>query len=330
MKIVFMGTDDFAVPTLEKLVNKTQNSDHQIVAVYTRPPVIANRGNKISLSNVHQYAISQNLPIFTPHNFNHQDEIDNFVNLGADIVIVVSYGVILPQKILDVPKFGCLNIHPSLLPRWRGASPIQHSIMANDIQTAVMVIKMTAKLDAGAIVDGYHYPMQGNENYRDLSIKFASIGANLISAIIDNIASNPNCNLLHIAIEQNTNFISYAHKITGKNAIINFNNNAKDIEAMIRGLNGYEEAYFNYQNDKIKIFAAEIIGNSEILKIIEDSKISQQKLETGTIIDKNLTILCKDGAIRPLILQKSGKKILSIKEFLLGFRLVIGSNVNSQ
>ena len=317
MKLIFMGTSQFAVPTLNRLL---ENRQHEIIAVYTRAPKPAGRGNNLSLSPIHQIALEHNLPIFTPATLNNKESQQEFIKLNADIAIVVSYGLILPEEIIKSPKYQCLNLHPSQLPRWRGASPMQRTIINGDNQTAVMVIKMAKELDSGEIVNSYHLPLEGNETYQNLSEKLSEIGAELMLSTINNLETRVENNFYHLAIKQNDTMAKYAHKIEKSETKINWEEEAQIIENKIRGLNGYIESYFTIDNEKIKVFSAEIIKNIDLEKY--------KSTPYGSIIDSQLTIFCKNGAIRPLILQKSGKKILTIKEFLLGFKPTIGKILN--
>ena len=317
MKLIFMGTSQFAVPTLNKLL---ENRQHEIIAVYTRTPKPAGRGNKLILSPIHQIALDHNLPIFTPATLNNKESQQEFIKLNADIAIVVSYGLILPEEIIKYSKYQCLNLHPSQLPRWRGASPMQRTIINGDNQTAVMVIKMAKELDSGEIVNSHHLPLEGNETYQNLSEKLSEIGAELMLSTINNLETRVENNFYHLAIKQNEAMAKYAHKIAKSETKINWEEEAQIIENKIRGLNGYIESYFTIDNEKIKVFSAEIIKNIDLEKY--------KSTPYGSIIDSQLTIFCKNGAIRPLILQKSGKKILTIKEFLLGFKPTIGKILN--
>ncbi len=288
-----MGTPNFARNILETLISNKKN----IVAVYTQAPKPAKRGQELQKSPVHLLAEERNLQVFTPQNL--KNEAENIKAISPDIILVVAYGMILPKEILEIPKFGCFNVHPSLLPRWRGASPIEHTIMYRDDSTACAIIKMELGLDVGDIVLEEKIQLNHNETINSLSERLGKIGANLCLKLIDNIRNiSP--------IPQSKTGITYAKKITNADYLIDFNQPSSLVEAKIRALNG---CYFLHSNKRIKILACEF----------DDSFVHQQPL--GKILDKNLHLSCKQGIIKPLLLQKEGGKILPLKEFLNGFKV---------
>jgi methionyl-tRNA formyltransferase len=304
MKIIFMGTSDFACPTLQKLIG---DQEIEIVAVYTKEPQKSGRGQKIVNSPIHEIALKHNLKIITPKSLKNQEVQQQFTNFNADLAVVVAYGLILPPEILSGTKWGCFNIHPSLLPKWRGAAPLQRTIMNGDQQTAVTIIKMDQGLDSGDIVFEEQITLNQDITYEQLSNQASIIGAEILLKTIKNIASN-NFKL----IKQDDSKATYATKIDKSECKINWNLPAKQIKQIIQGLSGFLTAYFECQNKKIKIYQAQIIDH--------DSDASALNIEPGTIIDNNLTIQCQTGKIRPILLQMEGKKIVHIDEFLRGFR----------
>jgi len=293
-----MGTPNFALPTLEKLI---ADKNFEIVAVYTKEPQIAGRGHKLQNSPIHNLALKNNLKVFTPKSLKNLEAKNEFINLQADAAVVVAYGLILPQEIIDGTKFGCFNIHPSLLPKWRGAAPIQRTIMAMDSETAVCIMKMDAGLDSGNIVAMEKFLLNGKENYFELEEKFANIGAKMMCDILQN-ANDENL----YETKQDDTLATYAKKLEKSECEIDFKKSAKEINALIRALNGSLGAYFNFNGEKIKIFSCEIIDENS------------HENEAGKILNDLLYIQCQRGVIRPLILQKPGKSKVEIREFLLG------------
>ncbi|GDX35516.1 methionyl-tRNA formyltransferase [Alphaproteobacteria bacterium] len=304
MKIIFMGTALFACPSLNKIL---QEKDFEVVGIYTREPKNAGRGQNIQISPIHQIGINNNIPIFYPKNFKEIESIKQFKSLNADIAVVVAYGLLIPKDILDIPKYGCINIHPSLLPRWRGAAPIQRTIIAADKITAVDIIQMNEGLDTGDILMRKEVILNGDETYQSLSLKLSSIGAEQLTELLKIIKSNK-FNQINV-INQNNKDATYASKITKEETIINWQEDCETIIRKIRGLSGSLTAQFNLNNNIIKIYDAKIID-----------KFSTN-YPPSTILNNSLHIQCSRGVIQPTILQRQGKKIMEIKEFLLGFKL---------
>ncbi len=297
MKIIFMGTPDFACPALKKLI---ENKEFEIVAVYSKEPQIAGRGHKLTNSAVHNLALEHGLKVLTPKTLRDKEVQEEFKNFNADAAAVVAYGLLLPQEILNGTKYGCFNIHPSLLPRWRGAAPIQRMLMAGDLETSVDIIKMDKGLDSGDIVAREIVNLKGDETYASLAPQLAEIGADLLAEALKQ-AKNLS------GVIQDSSHATYAKKIEKSECEIDWNNSAKEIERKIRALNGSMEAHFIYNGEKIKIFSTEIID--------ENSK----KNPVGNI-DEKFCIQCGQGVMRPLILQRQGKNKVTIEEFLRGLR----------
>jgi len=295
-----MGTPQFACPTLLKLL---ANKDFEIVAVYTRAPQIAGRGHKLTNSPIHDLALQNGLKVITPKTLKNIEAQQEFYQLNADAAVIVAYGLILPPEILAGTKLGCLNIHPSLLPKWRGASPIQRPIMAGDNETGITIIKMDEGLDSGDIICQEKFLLNGQETYKNLAEKLAEMGAEILLKSLENLRDNK-----VLLTKQNHALSTYAKKIEKAECQINWQNSAAEIERKIRALNGSMEAFFMYGGEKIKIFAAEILDKNS------------DENEAGKILDDKLSIQCGQGVIRPLILQKSGKKPMALEEFLRGFK----------
>ncbi len=300
-----MGTPQFACPTLQKLF---EDPEFEIIAVYTREPQIAGRGHKLTNSPIHDLALKLGLKVVTPKTLRNSEVQKEFLNLNADLAVVVAYGLILPQEILDATRLGCFNIHPSLLPRWRGASPIQRPLMAGDKETGVTIIKMDKGLDSGDMVCQEKFLLKGFETYRELAERLSGMGAEILLKTLKNLRNGK-----IEAIKQNEALATYAKKIEKSECEINWEDSAKEILRKILALNGSMEAFFIYNGEKIKIFSATILD-----------KNSQTK-EPGTILDGNLSIQCKEGIIQPLVLQRQSKKPIQLKEFLQGFKPEIGT-----
>jgi len=294
MKIIFMGTSNFAVPTLRKLINDSQI---EIIGVYTKEPKIAGRGHKIQNSPIHNLALECNLPIFYPKSLKSEEEKQKFINLKADFAVIVAYGLILPQEIIEGTKFGCFNIHPSILPKWRGAAPIERSIMAGDKKTAIAIIRMDENLDSGDIITMEELEIDQKTHCKDFYEKLSNKGADILVKTLRNIKSGN-----YKAIPQNHEEATYAKKIEKSEFLLDFNHDVNDIYNKIRALNGCGSAYFIMNNERVKIHEAELLRE----KAGQDFHISKS----------DFIINCQNGAIRPIILQKSGKKKVTLKEFL--------------
>lgn len=303
MRLIFMGTPEFSCPTLEKLI---ADSTFEIVAVYTREPQIAGRGHKLQNSPIHNLALQHGLNVVTPKTLRSLDAQKQFSDFNADVAVVVAYGLILPQEILDGTKLGCINIHPSLLPRWRGAAPIQRPIMEGDLETGITIIKMDRGLDSGDMIYQEKFNLDGTETYKNLAEKLSQMGAEILLKTLKNLRDGN-----AVLSKQDDALTCYAKKIDKAECEIDWTKSATEIERKIRGLNGSIEAYFTHNGEKIKIFAAEIL----------DQNSSEN--EAGKILDNQFSIQCGKGVIKPLVLQRAGKKPMALKEFLLGMKGVI-------
>lgn len=285
-KIIFMGTPLFALPALEKLIA----SDHKIVAVYTAPPKPAGRGHEVKKSPVHQLAEKHNIPVYTPASLKNESLPE------ADVAVVAAYGLLLPEHILNAPKHGCINIHPSLLPRWRGAAPIQRTIMAGDKKTAVCIMQMDKGLDSGDILMQGEFELDPKITAGELHDFCANLGAEMVLGAVASLgAITP--------VKQADDGVTYAKKITKEDELINWNDAAEEIERKIRGLNPFPAAYFMHDGKKIKVFAAEVEAATG---------------KAGEFLDDKLLIACGKSALRITRLQKEGKKPMTAEEFLNG------------
>ncbi|MFN7038919.1 MAG: methionyl-tRNA formyltransferase [Alphaproteobacteria bacterium] len=295
MKIVFMGTPDFACYALKALMDEKFN----IICVYTQPPKEQGRGYREQYSKVHQLAKEYNILVRTPKSLRNPAAQAEFKELNADVAIVSAYGMILPNEILNATKYGCINIHPSLLPRWRGAAPIQRMMLAGDKTTGVCIMKMDAGLDTGPVISKKEIELTGKENFPELHDRLGVLGAKML---IDALKNIDNIKLL----EQPSDGATYANKILKEEALINFQeDDILQIDRKIRALNP-PGAYFEYNGERIKIFEAEF------------EEISHNNTPSS-IIDNKFTIACKGGLLFPKTLQRPGKKAMKIEDFLRGF-----------
>lgn len=307
MKIIFMGTPDFAVPTLKKLIS----SKHEIIAVYTKPPKPSGRGYAESKSPIHLIAEENNIKVFTPSTLKTPETIEEFKNLKADTAVVAAYGLILPQAILEASKHGCINIHPSKLPRWRGAAPLQHTILAGDKETAICIMQMDTGMDTGDILAEKNLTLDDKITAKELHDKTSEIGADMVLEALD-LLEKGQINRQ----KQNSDGVTHAHKITKEHEKINWNKTAFEINCQIRTLSPRPGAYFKFNEENIKIIQA-------------DYSMEKHDYEPGTVSDDKLTIACKTGFIYPKLLQREGKKMIYTDAFLRGFNIAKGAVLNT-
>lgn len=298
MKIVFMGTPEFAVPVLSML-----NEKHQVLAVYTQPPRPAGHGMKLKKSPVHVWAEEHGLLVKCPKNFKEKPEQEEYVSLNADITVVCAYGLLLPEIILNTPKKGCLNVHASLLPRWRGAAPIQRAIEAGDTQSGITIMQMDKGLDTGRIISKKIIPISDDMTGGELHDHLSVMGA---EALEDVLAKD------YVSVPQPEEGITYAHKIVKSETYINWMEKSDVIVRKVRAFNPYPKMYFIYKGTRIYVLKAKQVCLKEVC-------------EAGVILDENGIISCAQGtALKLLEVQREGKKVLAIDEFLKGFSLVKG------
>ena len=301
MKIVFMGTPDFSIPALLKL----HGSGHEVVAVYTQPPRPAGRGKKERKSPVHVKALKLGIEVRHPASLTSKNTQDEFAALKADVGVVVAYGLLLPQKILEAPKFGCLNIHASLLPRWRGAAPIHRAIMAGDAQTGISIMQMEKGLDTGPILLMKATDIGSYETTTHLHNRLSVMGAKLIHKALKNMSK--------LTLQsQAQEGVTYAAKIEKSEARIDWRGAAKVIDRQIRGLSLLPGAWTVHNGKRLKLLSSEVIESNTNL------------YDAGQILNGRMEIACSDGAIRVKCLQREGGSAQSVMEFMRGSRLKIG------
>ena len=303
-KIIFMGTPNIAAQHLQVLIEEKLN----IIGVFTQPPRKKNRGMKIEKNEVHQIAIKNNLEVFSPSNIN-EEIITKTKILNPDLIIVVAYGLILPKAFFSIPKFGCINIHVSLLPRWRGAAPIEHALLAGDKRTGISIIKISQKLDAGDIIIQKSLLIDKGMYSDDLTSSLTNLGKKTMVKILSNLFENK------ITLKkQDPKKITYATKFSSQDRKINFNNSAENVLNHIRAHGPKPGSWFLFKGERIKILKA--------LK-------SNTKGKNSTILNKDFFLACNDGSIIPTLIQREGRKIVTLKEFLLGFSFSVNDKLNA-
>ncbi len=304
LKIIFMGTPNFSIPILESLLN----SKHKILCVYTQSPKKKNRGQKENYTPVHEFAIKRKIGIRFPEILDTDEELNFIKKNKPDIVIVVAYGKIIPAKFLNIENVKFINIHASLLPKWRGAAPIQRSIMNSEKETGISIMKMTPELDAGPYMLQEKIPIEKEDDYESLSNKLSNLGSKLIIKSLDFIEKGD-----FKFTEQDNLIATYAKKIDKTESKIEWSKPADNILAKVKGLSPFPGAWFLHKNNRLKIIKAE--------KISKNGKI-------GEILSDDFVIGCGSGAIKIIAIQKEGKKILNTSSFLSGYKIKKGEFVN--
>ena len=307
LRIAFMGTPDFSVGVLSALIE----AGHELVAVYSQPPRKAGRGMELQESPVHEFAETHGITVRTPKSLKGEEEQQAFADLKLDIAIVVAYGLLLPKPILDAPRLGCLNLHASLLPRWRGAAPIQRAIMAGDAETGVMVMQMDEGLDTGPVLGTERIAITAEMTASSLHDELAKVGAPLMVRTVAKLAAGE-----VTPAEQTGDGVTYAKKIDKAEARIDWSRSAVELDCHIRGLSPFPGAYFEISRK----------GKPERVKVLRAEPTTGAG-KPGTALDDALTIACGEGALRLLEVQRAGKGRATADEFLRGFPLSNGETV---
>lgn len=300
LRLAFMGTPDFAVPALRAL----HAAGHDIAAVYSQPPRRAGRGKKLTPSPVQQVAEELGLEVRVPVSLKNEEAQAEFAALDLDAAVVAAYGLILPQAILDAPKMGCLNIHGSLLPRWRGAAPVQRAILAGDAETGITIMQMEAGLDTGPMLLKSSTPV-AEKTAGELTEELAQTGADLMVRYLASPEDYP-------PEVQDDALATYAKKITKEEAHVNFDQSATAVLQQIRAFNPAPGAFFEFGGNRYRIHAAELMDASG---------------SAGTVLDDDMTIACSDGAIKPTLIQKAGRPKLTLAEFLNGTQIPVSTSL---
>lgn len=307
LSVVFMGTPEFAVPSLAELISNGYN----VVRVYTQPPRPAGRGKKLTKSPVHQFAEIMGIPVETPESFRKSKVIDGLEALNADVACVVAYGQILPQRALEAPREGCLNLHASLLPRWRGAAPVQRAIMAGDKRTGVQIQKMEKGLDTGDILLSETVDIKNTDTAASLFDRLSRIGAGMWPRVLGGLERGA------LRPTPQTGAPSYAHKIDKAEARIDWNQSAAKLDYHIRGLAPFPGAWCEIDGKRLKVHMCEYVE-------IEDT----HGYPAGTALDDKLLIACALDAIRLIEVQPAGKPKMSAEEFLRGTPIEKGQKLD--
>lgn len=298
MRIIFMGTPDFAVPTLRALAD----AGHDLVAAYTQPPRPAGRGKKLQPSPVQLEAERLGIEVRHPVSLKPQEEKDAFAALGADVAVVAAYGLILPRAVLDAPRHGCLNVHGSILPRWRGAAPVQRAILAGDAGTGITIMQMEAGLDTGPMLATIRTPIN-DKTAGELTEELAELGASLMVETLRELDK-------HVPVAQDDALATYAAKVDKAEARIDWSKPAEEIERQVRAFAPFPGAWFELDGERIKLLKAQVAEGSGA---------------PATVLDNALAIACGTGAIRPLRIQRAGKPAMDVDAFLRGRAVPAGT-----
>lgn len=319
MRIIFMGTPDFAVPTLEALVA----AGHDVVAAYSQPPRPAGRGKKLQPSPVHLAAEAHGIEVRTPVSLKDADEQAAFAALQADVAVVAAYGLILPQAVLDAPRLGCLNVHGSLLPRWRGAAPVQRAILAGDALTGVTIMQMERGLDTGPMLAKVETPVDGKTAGK-LTTELAEKGAALMIGVLADLGAHP-------PVVQPGEGVTYAHKIDKAESRLDFSRDADEVERQVRAFAPAPGAFFELEGERYRVLAA------TVLRPREGGDLGQQGATTdggprlrgdsGVVLDDALTVACRKDAIRPTLIQRAGRPAMDAAALLRGRAIAAGTRL---
>jgi methionyl-tRNA formyltransferase len=300
MRIAFMGTPDFAVPTLEALLG----AGHDVVAVYSQPPRPAGRGKKLQPSPVQARAEAAGIEVRTPLSLRDAEEQTRFRALDLDAAVVAAYGLILPQPILGAPRHGCLNVHGSLLPRWRGAAPIQRAILAGDAMTGITIMGMERGLDTGPMFLMRETSVD-RKTAGELTEELARVGAEMMAEVLARLPSLT-------PTPQPDEGVTYASKIEKQEARLDFSGSAKQAERQVRAFNPVPGAFFEVAGERVKLLAADVVDANG---------------EPGTVLDDRLTIACGVGALAPWLVQRAGRGVMTPDELLRGFPIPPGTRL---
>ncbi len=321
LRLVFMGSPEFSVPVLAALMD----AGHDIVCVYSQPPRPAGRGQKVRPSSVHAFALEKGLPVRTPESFKGAEEQEAFQDLFKDpsndggaeapvAAVVVAYGLILPKAVIEAPGLGCLNVHASLLPRWRGAAPMQHAIMAGDAETGVTIMKIEQELDSGAILKAGKVPITADTTAETLHDTLAGMGGPLMLDALEGLAAG--------TLEpepQGDDGVTYAPKLGRDEGRLDWSLSAAELERRVRALNPRPGVWFEHAGDRIKVLAADVAEG--------ESGHEPGTPAPGTLVDDALGVACGSGVLRLKRVQRAGRDVQDAGAFLLGFPLAAGINL---
>lgn len=302
MRVIFMGTPQFAAEALKSMLENNVN----VVGVYTQPPQPVGRGYKIKKSVVHELAGTYRLPVFTPQTLKSKEEQDRMRTLNADIAVVAAYGLLLPEAVLNIPKRGCINIHGSLLPRWRGAAPIQYAVMHGDTETGITIMQMDKGMDTGDMLYKESVKITPETTSAGLFESLAQLGGKMIVKYLKNPEAYP-------PEPQDEKLATHCPKIVKEKGLLDFHETAEALHRKLRALSPWPGCYFTHNNTTLKVL---------------DATISGETGSPGEILDHSLTIACAKGSLRILRIQKPGGNPLSINEFLRGYPIKKGETIS--
>ncbi len=300
MRIIFMGTPDFAVPALVALVE----AGHEVVAAYTQPPRPAGRGKQLQPSPVQREAEARAIAVRTPLTLRDLEAQADFAALEADVAVVAAYGLILPVPVLEAPRHGCLNIHASLLPRWRGAAPIQRAILAGDTLTGVTIMQMEKGLDTGPMLKTVRTVVD-RKTAGELTAELAALGAGAMLDVLADLRAHP-------PQVQDDRLATHAAKIDKAEARLDFTRDAEFVERQIRAFAPAPGAFFEFEGERYRVLAAAVVGHEGV---------------AGTVLDDQLTIACGHAAIRPRLIQRAGRPVMETAELLRGRAIAAGTRL---
>jgi methionyl-tRNA formyltransferase len=309
MRVIFMGSPPFAIPTLQALIA----AGHEIVGVYCQAPKPAGRGQNMTSCAVETFASEKNIPTFVPLKLRDK-EAEAFAALNADVAVVVAYGMILPKAFLHAPKYGCINLHPSLLPRWRGAAPVQRAVLAGDTETAATIMQMDEGCDTGPILLYKKCPITTEDTSTTMQDKLSVLGAELMVAALAGLQHN----LLKPKAQGEEGLI-YASKLEKDEGKLNFKRSAIELDCVVRGMNPWPLAYFDYRSERIKVLKATPLTTD--FKRLKPGEVITAKEITG---DGSLCIATGDGLLRLDMLQRPNRKVMSAEELVKGFPIAEG------
>jgi methionyl-tRNA formyltransferase len=326
MRVIFMGTPDFAVPALIALVE----AGHEIVAAYTQPPRPGGRrGRELTPSPVQREAEGRGIAVRHPVSLKGAEAQAELAALGADIAVVAAYGLILPHAVLDAPRLGCLNIHASLLPRWRGAAPIHRAILAGDAETGVTIMRMEVGLDIGPMLAEARTPVAG-KTAGELTAELARIGAGLVVRVLADLATFPE-------VVQPDDGVTYARKIDKSEARLDFALSAEQLERQVRAFAPAPGAFFEFAGERFKVLAAEVMRRPGLdpgplatganAASMRPTVPDQVRDDVGIVLDDALTIACGEGALRPTLIQRAGRPAMDAASLLRGFEIPAGTKL---
>ncbi len=302
LRLVYMGTPDFAVAPLAAILD----AGHEVLTVYSQPPRPAGRGHRVQPSPVHAFAESKGIEVRTPRRLKGTEDQEAFAALNPDVAVVAAYGLILPKPVLEAPKHGCINIHASLLPRWRGAAPIQHAILAGDSETGITIMQMDEGLDTGDMLLWDRVPITGTTTASGLHDQLAAMGAHLIVEALGRLEQGT-----LTTTPQAAEGATYAHKLTREDGRLDWRRSAHELERQVRALTPWPGAWFLHGETVLKVSAAEVVRS-----------ISGPP---GEVLDERLTIACGADAFRPALIQRPGKAPMPAEHLLRGYDLPPGT-----